>query len=156
MSHGLSAALARAVGLLAIALAAWSLVDEVRCARSGDVRKATLGLPAGIKQRIHKVIRVGLSTHGLLLGSLGVGVAVALLEGICTGQVYLPVLTYVSRSPALRARALAYLLLYNLMFILPLAGVFLLAYWGVGSERLGGWLRRHLAAMCQRAGKVYQ
>jgi len=115
--------------------------------RSGDVRKATLGLPRAFKDRIHKVIRVGLSARGLLVSSLGVGLAVALLEGACTGQLYLPVLTLVARSPALRVRAVAYLLLYNLMFILPLVGVFLLAYWGVGSERLGAWLRRHLAAM---------
>jgi len=45
--------------VLALVLAGWSLVDAVRYARTGDVRKATLGLPRAVKERIHRVIRAG-------------------------------------------------------------------------------------------------
>jgi len=97
-------------------------------------------------QRIHRVIRVGLSTRGLAVGSVAVGVLVPLLESVCTGQVYLPTIVFVVRAPGLRADALAYLLLYNLMFIAPLVAILVIAYLGVRSDRLGHFLRRHLAA----------
>ena len=125
--------------------AAWSLLDAIRYIRTGSVKKVTLGLPRPIKQRIHKVIRSGLSARGLLVGSVGVGIVVALLESLCTGQVYLPTLMFVSRAPGLRTAAVSYLLLYNLMFILPLVGIIVLGYFGVRSESLGNFLGRHLA-----------
>ena len=39
---------------------------------------------------------------------------------------------------------LAYLILYNLMFIIPLLMVFGCVYWGTTSMQLGGVLQRHL------------
>ena len=147
VSHGISKNLARVVAMLAFGLAGWSLVDLVRYLRSGDVKKMTLGLPKAVSSRIHKVIRVGLSTGGLLAGAVTVGLLVAVLESLCTGQAYLPTIVYMVRSPGLRTSALAYLLLYNLMFILPLVVVFLVTYFGVSSERLAALLTRHLAAL---------
>ena len=44
----------------------------------------------------------------------------------------------------MRANALAYLILYNLMFITPLLIVFGFVYWGTTSMQLGGVLQRHL------------
>ena len=44
----------------------------------------------------------------------------------------------------MRAHALAYLILYNLMFIVPLLAVFGFVYWGTTSMQLGGVLQRHL------------
>jgi len=145
VSHGLSAALAYAVAALAFVLAGWSLLDCIRCARSGDVHTATLGLPKSVKARINKVIRVGLSTKGLLIGSITVGALVAMLESLCTGQVYLPTIMFVVRCPSLRTGALGYLVLYNLMFVAPLVAILVIAYLGVGSQQLGEFLRRRLA-----------
>ncbi len=90
-------------------------------------------------------IRSGLKTHGLVVGSIVIGFLVALLESLCTGQVYLPTIVFVARSPTMRGDAIAYLLFYNLMFILPLIGVFIVAYCGVSSDRLGRLLRGNLA-----------
>jgi hypothetical protein len=59
----------------------------------------------------------------------------------------LPTIMYVARSPGLRADVVASLLLYNLMFILPLAGILAAAYFGAGSQRLGDLLRRHLGLL---------
>ncbi len=47
--------------------------------------------------------------------------------------------------PRLRARARLYLVAYNLMFISPLAVVFILAYLGTTSQQLGLLIHRHAA-----------
>ncbi len=147
VNHGISRGLTYVVVALTFALAAWSFVDFVRYFRSGDVKKATLGLPKVVKSRIHNVIRTGLKTRGLLAGSFIIGVLVALLESLCTGQIYLPVLMIVAQDPELRSRAIGYLVLYNIMFILPLVVILVIAYFGVGSELMGRFLKKHLAAM---------
>ena len=146
VSHGISKVFAYVVAGLTFFLAGWSFLDFVRFKRSGDIKDATLGLPKSIKAKIHKVIRTGLNTKSLLAGAVGVGVLVAILESLCTGQVYLPTIVFVSRAESLRADAVGYLVLYNAMFIAPLVGVFALAYWGVGSEKLALALRNNLAA----------
>ncbi len=146
VSRGISVAITYVVAVLVLALAGWSFVDFIRYTRSGDVKKVTLGLPKSVKAKIHKVIRAGLTTRSLLIGSISVGFLVALLESLCTGQVYLPTIVFVARAPGLRSDAIGYLLLYNLMFIIPLVVILVIAYFGVKSERLGDFLRCHLAA----------
>jgi len=145
VSSGLSSGLACGVGILAFVLAGWSFWDFVQYKRTGDTKKMTLGLPKSIKTRIHKVIRTHLTTRGLVVGSVTVGFLVSILESLCTGQVYLPTIVFVTRAPGLRAGAIGYLLLYNLMFILPLVGILAPAYFGVRSETLGNMLRKRLA-----------
>lgn len=146
VQHGLARGLVYAVAGLTFLLAAWSFVDFLRYVRTRDTRKVTLGLPDSIRNRIHKVIREGLTGRRLVLAAAAVGVAVSLLESVCTGQVYLPTIVFVARSDQLRGQALAYLVLYNLMFILPLVAVFAIAYAGVKSQRLGSFLRDYLGA----------
>ena len=73
------------------------------------------------------------------------GVAISLLELACTGQVYGPTLLYVMKAGLSRRGVVAYLLLYNVAFVVPLAVVFGGAYGGLRSERLTGWLRRRAA-----------
>jgi len=145
VSHGLSSGLACGVAILAFALAGWSLVDAVRYVRTGDTRQVTLGLPKTVKNRIHKVIRTGLTTRGLVIGSLSVGFLVSGLESLCTGQVYLPTIVFITRVPGMQAAAVGYLLLYNIMFIVPLVAILAMTYFGVRSERLGNMLRKRLA-----------
>jgi hypothetical protein len=50
-----------------------------------------------------------------------------------------------SSVPSLRGKALGYLLLYNLMFIIPLIVVFILAYYGTTSKQLSDFLQKHAA-----------
>ncbi|MCE5327804.1 MAG: hypothetical protein LLG01_15465 [Planctomycetaceae bacterium] len=135
------------VAALVFALAGWSVVDVIRYKRSGDVRSMKLGLPKGIKQRIHKIIREGLTSRRLFIGSIVVGFLVAVLESICTGQTYAPVLYVIQQLPSLRPQAIPYLLLYNIMFILPLVVILFLGYKGVTSEHLGDFMHRHLVGM---------
>ena len=145
VSHGLSSGLACGVAILAFALAGWSLIDAVRYIRTGDTKQATLGLPKKVRDRIHKVIRTGLTTRGLVAGSLSVGFLVSILESLCTGQVYLPTIVFMTRAPGMQAAAVSYLLLYNAMFIVPLLGILAMTYFGVRSETLGNMLRKRLA-----------
>ena len=65
------------------------------------------------------------------------GVVVTLLDSLCTGQVYVPVLALLAGEAAgWSLRAIVLLALYNLAFIAPLVAVFVLAAFGAGSERM--------------------
>ena len=124
-------------------LAFLSLYDAIK-AKQGKIKEITLQLPKSLKQRIHKVIREQTRTSSVIIGALVIGFAISALELVCTGQVYLPTITFVMGVEGMRVNALAYLILYNLMFITPLLVVFGFVYWGTTSMQLGGVLQRHL------------
>ncbi len=124
-------------------LAFLSLYDAIK-AKQGKVKEITLQLPKSLKQRIHKVIREQTRTSSVIIGALVIGFAISALELVCTGQVYLPTITFVMGVEGMRANALAYLILYNLMFITPLLVVFGFVYWGTTSMELGGVLQKQL------------
>jgi cytochrome c biogenesis protein CcdA len=65
------------------------------------------------------------------------GVLVSMFELPCTGAIYLAILAML--SSASRTVAIGYLLLYNLIFILPLIIIIGLAYYGVTAEKLSKW-----------------
>ena len=66
-----------------------------------------------------------------------------MLESVCTGQMYLPTLVFMSREGG-GLRAWGLLLLYNVLFVVPLFAVFLLGASGVRSQRLADWTRRNV------------
>lgn len=144
---GVSQIVTYVIAGLTFALAGWSLFDGIRIARSGKIPRGSLSLPLRIKVVIRRVIKAGLKTRNLILGSLVVGFLVSLLESLCTGQIYMPTILIMLRSPEYRRSAFLLLLTYNLMFILPLAVIMAAAYFGVRSEWLGQILRRHVAAL---------
>lgn len=124
-------------------LAFLSLYDAIK-AKQGKVKEMSLQLPKSLKLRIHKVIREQTRTSGVIIGALVIGFAISALELVCTGQVYLPTITFVMGVEEMRGHALSYLVLYNLMFVTPLLVVFGFVYWGTTSIQLGGVLQRHL------------
>ena len=132
--------------LLTFGLAGLSLYDAVK-AKQGKTKDILLQLPRALKQRIHKVIREQTRTSGIITGAIVIGFVISALELVCTGQVYLPTLTFVAGIESMRANAVAYLLLYNLMFIVPLLVVFGCVYWGTTSAQLGGVLQRYLVTV---------
>ncbi len=149
--------IAKCVYLLAatatFALAGLSLYDAVK-AKQGKTKEVLLQLPRALKQRIHKVIREQTRTSGVIAGALVIGFVISALELVCTGQVYLPTLTFVAGMEGMRTHAIAYLLLYNLMFIVPLLVVFGCVYWGTTSTQLGGILQKHLVTVKVGMGLV--
>ncbi len=108
-----------------------------------------LQLPLSLKTRIHKIMGFFLrdknkSALRLTLAALAVGFGVSLVEAVCTGQVYVPTCVLIMQDPAFRARAVFYLVLYNLMFIVPLIVVFILALLGYESKGFNDFLKKHL------------
>lgn len=127
-------------------LAVASFIDAWRYHRTAEAGSVRLQLPGKVKELIHRVMKAGLSYRFLVPGIFTAGVLVTGLEAVCTGQVYVPVLIFLSRSPEGAGSAIFYLLLYNLMFILPLIAVFAAAYFGAGTLRLVKWGRREVTA----------
>ena len=108
-----------------------------------------LQLSQNSKVRIHKIMGFFLrdkqkSTVRLVLAALVVGFTVSLIEAVCTGQVYLPTCVLIMQDPQFRAQAAFYLVLYNLMFIVPLVAVFVLALVGYESKGLNDFFKKHL------------
>ena len=76
-----------------------------------------------------------------LPGAFASGVIISFLEAACTGQTYLPVITLLVEQGQ-TARGYWLLLVYNVLFILPLIMVFLMAFFGMTSEQIGNIARR--------------
>ena len=130
--------------LLCAGLAVFSFLDFLK-ARRGEIGDMALNLPHGLRMRINAVIRRGRKSRAFVAGTFVTGVVVSFLELACTGQVYLPTIIFVVSQPEMRARALLFLVLYNLLFILPLVVVFILVYYGTGSKQLTRFLQRRAA-----------
>ena len=125
-----------------LVLAGLSLHDYV-LARQGRLKEMRLNLPEPLRDRIKGRIR---GASGAFVGAALVsGLVVSLLELACTGQVYLPTITFVVGIPDMRAHAFAYLVLYNLLFVAPLLVVLLLAVYGVSASRFQDWFVQNAA-----------
>ncbi len=135
-----------ALAVVCLALAAVSFSDYLK-ARRGELKEMTLAMPESLRRRVHAVIRRASGARTLALAAFPTGAAISLLELACTGQVYLPTIMFVVRVPEMQAQAVWYLLLYNLLFIVPLVVVFLLVYFGATSLQLGVFLRKNAAAV---------
>jgi len=125
-------------------LAGLSFYDFIQV-KKGRVDAIKLGLSDGVKRKIHGVIREHLRRGTMFGSAFIVGFLVAALEFPCTGQVYFPIILVLRQAGGVKARALCYLILYNLMFILPLLVVFILACRGVSSERFAKFTKENLA-----------
>jgi cytochrome c biogenesis protein CcdA len=132
--------------LLCIGLAVFSFFDFLK-ARRGDIGDMALNLPHGLRMRINAVIRRGRKSQSFVVGAFVTGVVVSFLELACTGQVYLPTIIFVVSQPEMRVRAFVFLMLYNLLFILPLVVVFIMAYFGTGSKQLTKFLQQRAATV---------
>lgn len=136
-----AAALAATLGVLTL--------RDIRIYRAtGSGKDTVVRLPESFQQRIHALARERLAGSRLFAGAFALGFLVSLFEFLCSGQAVFPTLALILKEPAvpeaaLRWRAAGYLLLYNLAFIGPLIAVFLAAYGGVTSARLGRWAQEH-------------
>ena len=145
------------IGILSVMLGIFAIYDLIEFKKTGSTEGLFLQLPKPVKERIHKVIgffyrkdfqqrqeKSKPALGKLLLSALATGFLVSLLEAVCTGQVYLPTITFVLKSTTLKLEALGYLLLYNIMFIAPLIVIFVLALLGTTSQQFGNFLKKHL------------
>ncbi len=145
------------IGVFSIILGIFALYDFIKFKISNDPAGQVLQLPGAIKKRIHAVVgffhRKDRSANSktrphiikLILSAVISGFLVTLLETVCTGQLYLPTITYILKTTQFKFEALSYLLLYNVMFVLPLILIFILALFGVTSSQFAVFLKKHLA-----------
>ncbi|MBI2442273.1 MAG: hypothetical protein HYV35_13010 [Lentisphaerae bacterium] len=143
-----------------------SLKDAWAFGSTGQAGLVRLQLPQTIRNRIHSIMRKQLSARRacnavalparrtsssdvggragwLLCGSCAIGFLVTLLESVCTGQVYVPTLVYLSRQ-ATTQQALGLLVIYNVFVVTPQVLVFLAGYYGVTNARLLQWSRTNV------------
>jgi len=121
----------------------FSLYDYYKV-RKDKVKELKLQLPKAVKNRIYKVIRERTGIGNILIAAFTVGFLISVLELACTGQMYLPTITFVAGASGLRSRAILLLVIYNIMFVLPLVIVFLLSFYGTTSQKLSGIMMKHL------------
>ncbi len=136
-----------AFGLAGIIFAMLHLRDAIRYRRTGKASDMDMGLNADSHRKIHERIKQWTNRTGWLAFPMAVilGAVVSSLELVCTGQIYLPVLMAVN-SAGFNLKACAWLLLYNLAFIIPLVAVTLCVFWGAGAQGVAKWARDHVFA----------
>jgi len=120
-----------------------SLWDSTLAWRGREPKDMLLKVPERLRARMARSMSAGVHSRSLVFGALGAGVVVSLLESACTGQVYFPVIAGLVRDPGTRARGVALLAWYNVLFVLPLVAILGVAVAGVGSSALASWGRRH-------------
>ncbi|MBI2578827.1 MAG: hypothetical protein HYW26_03890 [Candidatus Aenigmarchaeota archaeon] len=102
----------------------------------------SLAIPARFVRHVERNVH---RTHASLWGAFMFGVLVTLVELPCTGAPYLAVLALMSQIDF--SIALIYLLLYNLVFVVPLIAIIYLAYTGTGLKKMELWRREHRGKM---------
>jgi len=123
-------------------LAALSVRDAILDLK-GKRKEMSLVLPTRYRERIHSIIRTNIRFRSLVAGSAATAFLVSVFELACTGQVYFPVIGWLVRSGD-TAKGLTFLGLYNLGFILPLVGVFGLAWAGISLKPVSDWFSKRI------------
>ncbi len=124
-------------------------LNDLLAAKSERYNRIKLQLPQGLRKRNHSWIKRLLSVkkRGLLIGGgILLGLVMAAGEFLCTGQIYLAVIVQVVHSGAeLSGKALFYLLLYSVAFIIPLLIMVILVAKGRQVFNLSDKFRRNMA-----------
>lgn len=94
-----------------------------------------------LRHRINTWLRGATRARALVPAAFLAGLVVALLEAGCTGQVYVPIIVGLLEEAPLPA--LAWLVWYNLIFILPLLVILALTWIGLSSRQLQHFGERH-------------
>ena len=124
-------------------LAILSIRDAFRYRKEKVPSVITLQLPDKVKRLIRVVAETSWSGPAVVITGFGCGFLVTLLDSLCTGQIYVPVLALISRE-AEAWRSFMLLAVYNLAFIAPLIVIFILAAKGADSERMSRWSKRNV------------
>lgn len=120
-----------------------SIRDAFRYRQAKVPSAIALQLPDRVKHLIRVVAETSWSGPAVVVTGVGCGFLVTLLDSLCTGQIYVPVLALISREPG-AWRSFALLALYNLAFIAPLVVIFILAAKGADSGRMSRWSKRNV------------
>ncbi len=122
--------------------------------KKGRAKEMTLQLSGAEKKTIHSLLR-NPRVQGTAIFSFLVSFPVSIVSFSCTGQTYLPTIVYIYGIPSLRSRAVLYLVLYNVMFVLPLLAIVYFVYRGATSKKVTEWFTAHLATVKLWTGVVF-
>jgi len=122
------------------------LVTLADVARNRDT--FILSVPTSGKGLMARYIRLASVPAAFILGILA-----GLLGFSCTGGIYISILALMGTSMSLTA-GLPYLLLYNIVFVLPLVLVTLLVAYGLSPERADTWRNEHKRALRLAIGLI--
>ena len=156
------------VGVISVIFGVYALYDFIKYKRTKSTDGLLLSLPQSIKNKIHSVIGAHYRVHAkgddanlkkplrvLAVSALVTGFLVSVLEAVCTAQIYLPTIVFILKTTGPKIKALGYLLLYNLLFVVPLLVIFSFALTGTASERFQKVLRKHLGAIKILMGMMF-
>ncbi len=102
----------------------------------------SLAIPARLVKHVEGAVQ---RSHASLWAAFVASIVVTLIELPCTGAPYLAVLALMSQIDF--GTALIYLLIYNLVFVMPLIVIIYLAYTGMGLKKMELWRREHRGTM---------
>jgi cytochrome c biogenesis protein CcdA len=123
-------------------------IDFYRAGKSD--KKSILKIPLNVKPLLENTAK-----KGTLIGIITLGVLVSLFELPCTGGVYLGTLSSLATINALPYyHFLGYLLVYNIIFIIPLIVITFMVYKGTSPEILQRWTNSEKRWMKLAAGIV--
>lgn len=106
----------------------------------------SLRIPVSMKPALERMTQKGTLGAVIILG-----IVVALVELPCTGGIYLAILSLMHIN---KAFGIPYLLLYNLIFVLPLIIMVLVAYFGTKTEKIQNWVEGNKKYMRLIAGLI--
>lgn len=122
--------------LVAVTVFAFISLSDAYYILKKESKKVVLQLPDKIKNGIRKRIRYFAKNYRYVsLSSFILGYVISVMELVCTGQVYLPIVGMIS-DPDTRVSAISYLSVYNLAFITPLIFVFVFTAAGVSYKSI--------------------
>ncbi len=134
-------------GLFAMILAVFNIWDYFRI---GKEEKTVLQLPKFLKRRRGRLIRVLTGDRHMMILSMlafATGLGISMLEFVCTGQILFPIMAVIKSASPLKMTAFGYLMIYDVMFIMPLLTILALFYMGYTSEKLGEMQKRRQGAV---------
>ncbi|MEM3405844.1 MAG: hypothetical protein QW117_02650 [Candidatus Pacearchaeota archaeon] len=104
----------------------------------------SLAIPKKIKPTLEKITKKGTFFAVIILGLL-----VALVELPCTGGIYLAILSLMHIN---KTFSIFYLLIYNIIFVLPLLIITFFICYGTKTEKINKWIDKNKRNMRLSAG----
>ncbi|MGQ9845247.1 MAG: hypothetical protein ACUVQN_03420 [Caldisericia bacterium] len=129
--------------ILVLIFAFYSYLDYLKI-KKGQGNDITLQLPGIFKKGAKNIIKKQPKSSLIFFTAFLIAFPISIIEFLCTGQTYLPTIVYIIGIPELTKRAILYLIIYNLMFILPLVIIFSGIYFGLTNRNLGEFMRRNV------------
>ena len=129
--------------LMCLFFAYQSLLDFWRMRNGGDLAETSF-LPERLRRLAHRIVRRKISLTGLYLSTFVVSILISLLEFACTGQVYLPTITFLLTQSPGAISLYGYLVVYNLMFCVPILVVVYSLWFGSRVQEHSHRLARNL------------